>query len=72
MVLANETWADREVSSQVARLMDLDIAAVEPGLFGFGPIPAVKRVLARTRWNNGDVKRIETSEAFAVITPAVM
>jgi len=48
------------------------IAAVEPGLFGLGPIPAVKQALARAGWSNGDIERIEINEAFAVITLSVM
>jgi len=48
------------------------IAAVEPGLFGLGPILAVKQALARAGWSNGDLERIEINEAFAVIALAVI
>jgi acetyl-CoA C-acetyltransferase len=53
-------------------LLAYGIAAVEPGLFGLGPIPAVKQVLARAGWAKGDVERIEINEAFAAITLAVI
>jgi acetyl-CoA C-acetyltransferase len=36
-------------------LLAYGIAAVEPGLFGLGPIPAVKQALARAGWAKGDV-----------------
>jgi acetyl-CoA C-acetyltransferase len=72
MVLASEAWADRRGLTPVARLVAYGIAAVEPGLFGLGPIPAVKQALARAGWSNGDVERIEINEAFAVITLSVM
>lgn len=72
MVLASEAWADRRGLTPVARLVGYGIAAVEPGLFGLGPIPAVKQALARAGWSNGDVERIEIDEAFAVITLSVM
>jgi len=72
MVLASEAWADRRGLTPVARLVAYGIAAVEPGLFGLGPIPAVKQALARAGWSNGDVERIEINEAFAVIALAVM
>jgi acetyl-CoA C-acetyltransferase len=72
MVLASEAWADRRGLTPVARLVAYGIAAVEPGLFGLGPIPAVKQALAHAGWGKGDVERIEINEAFAAITLAVM
>jgi acetyl-CoA C-acetyltransferase len=56
----------------VARLVAYGIAAVEPGLFGLGPIPAVRQALSRAGWTLGDVERIEINEAFAVLTLAVI
>jgi acetyl-CoA C-acetyltransferase len=41
-------------------------------LFGIGPVPAVQHVLARARWNLGDVERVEINEAFAVVSLAVL
>jgi acetyl-CoA C-acetyltransferase len=72
MVLASEAWADKRGLTPAARLVAYGIAAVEPGLFGLGPIPAVKLALARAGWSNGDVERLEINEAFAAITLAVM
>ena len=50
----------------------LGMAAVEPGLFGLGPIPAVRQALDRAGWKLGDVDRIEINEAFAAIAIVVM
>jgi acetyl-CoA C-acetyltransferase len=72
MVLASEPWADRHGLRPVARLVAYGIAAVEPGLFGLGPIPAVRQALSRAGWTLGDVERIEINEAFAVIALAVI
>jgi Thiolase, C-terminal domain len=72
MVLASEAWADRHGLRPVARLVAYGIAAVEPGLFGLGPIPAVRQALSRAGWTLGDVERIEINEAFAVLTLAVI
>jgi len=55
----------------IARLVAYGIAAVEPGMFGLGPVPAVKQVLARANWKLGDIDRIEINEAFAAIAIAV-
>jgi acetyl-CoA C-acetyltransferase len=72
MVLASEDWADKRGLAPVARLVSYGIAAVEPGMFGLGPIPAVRQALARAGWTNQDVERIEINEAFAAIALAVM
>jgi len=71
MVLADESWAERRGLAPVARLVSYGIAAVEPGMFGLGPIPAVKQVLERAGWSLGAVERVEINEAFAAIAIAV-
>jgi acetyl-CoA C-acetyltransferase len=72
MVLAGEDWAAKRGLAPIARLVSYGIAAVEPGMFGLGPIPAVRQALARAGWSNDDVYRIEINEAFAAIALAVM
>lgn len=47
------------------------VAAVEPGMFGLGPIPAIRRALVRAGWKVDDVDRYEVNEAFAAIALAV-
>ena len=56
----------------MARLAAYGIGAVEPGMFGLGPVPAVKQALDRAGWKVGDVGRMEINEAFAAIVLAVM
>jgi acetyl-CoA C-acetyltransferase len=72
MVLTEEDWAAKRGLTPIARLVSYGIAAVEPGMFGLGPIPAVRQALARAGWTNQDVERIEINEAFAAIALAVM
>jgi acetyl-CoA C-acetyltransferase len=71
MVLTDEDWAEKRGLAPVARLVAYGIAAVEPGMFGLGPIPAVRQALARAGWKTDDVQRIEINEAFAAIVLAV-
>jgi acetyl-CoA C-acetyltransferase len=47
------------------------VAAVEPGFFGLGPLPAIRQALDRAGWNVTDVDRFEVNEAFAAIALAV-
>ena len=72
MVVAERGWADRRGVAPMARLVSWGIAAVEPGMFGIGPVPAVRQALERAGWAIGDVERIEINEAFAAIAIACM
>ncbi len=72
MVLADAEFADRRHLAPVARLVSYGIAAVEPGMFGLGPIPAVRQALERAGWKISDVERVEINEAFAAIVIAVV
>jgi acetyl-CoA C-acetyltransferase len=71
VVLADEKWAERRGLAPMARLVSYGIAAVEPGMFGLGPIPAVKRTLERAGWALDEVERVEVNEAFAAIAIVV-
>jgi acetyl-CoA C-acetyltransferase len=67
MVLAEQGWAEAHGLAPAARLVAYGIGAVEPGLFGLGPIPAVRQALARAGWSIADLERVEINEAFAAI-----
>ena len=71
LVLTDRQWAEAHGLAPVATLISYGIAAVEPGMFGLGPIPAVRQALARAGWQLGDIERIEINEAFAAIVIAV-
>jgi acetyl-CoA C-acetyltransferase len=72
VVVADRQWAEKRALAPAARLVAYGIAAVEPGMFGLGPIPAVRQALERAGWKIGDVERIEINEAFAAIAIAVI
>jgi acetyl-CoA C-acetyltransferase len=71
MVLADEAWAEKRGMSATARLVAYGIAAVEPGMFGLGPVPAVRQVLQRAGWDIRSIERAEINEAFAAIAIVV-
>jgi acetyl-CoA C-acetyltransferase len=48
-----------------ARLTGWQVVGVEPRIMGIGPVPAVRRLLAQTGRELGDVDTIELNEAFA-------
>ncbi|MFI4994865.1 MAG: thiolase family protein [Hyphomicrobiales bacterium] len=71
MIVSEAGWAEKSGLTPMARLVSYGIGAVEPGMFGLGPIPAVNQALARAGWKIGDIDRIEINEAFAAIAIAV-
>jgi acetyl-CoA C-acetyltransferase len=72
MVVAEREFAERNRLQPIARLVAYGVAAVEPGMFGIGPVPAVRQVLERARWKLPDVERVEINEAFAAVPLAVL
>jgi acetyl-CoA C-acetyltransferase len=71
MIVSSRTFADKHKLEPMARLAAYGIAAVEPGVFGLGPVPAIKRLLERANWTLGDIERVEINEAFAAVPLAV-
>ncbi|GAB3128502.1 thiolase family protein [Novispirillum itersonii] len=71
MVVARRDAAAAAGLEPLGRLAGYGVAAVEPGLFGLGPVPAVRQALARAGWSLSDVDRFEINEAFAAVPLAV-
>ena len=71
MIVADRAWAEKKGLKPMARLVAYGVGAVEPGMFGLGPVPAVRQALDRASWKTSDIQRIEINEAFAAIAIAV-
>ncbi len=72
MIVAERSFAERNNIEPIARLVAVGVGAVDPGMFGLGPVPAVRQVLERAGWRLQDVERFEINEAFAAVPLAVM
>jgi len=72
VIVADARWAEKHGLTPMARLVAFGVGAVEPGLFGLGPVPAVRQALDRAGWKLGDVERVEINEAFAAIVLALI
>lgn len=72
MIVADAAWADKNGVEPMARLVAFGVGAVDPGMFGLGPVPAVRQALERAGWKLADIERIEINEAFAAIVLAVI
>ena len=64
-VLASEDEAKRRNLKPLARIIDWGVAGVDPKIMGIGPVPAVKKLLAKTRMNLEQFEVVEINEAFA-------
>jgi acetyl-CoA C-acetyltransferase len=71
MIVADSKWAEKRNLAPFAKLVSYGVGAVEPGMFGLGPVPAVRQALERAGWSIGDIERIEINEAFAAIAIAL-
>ena len=71
MVVAERGFAETKGLNAYGRLAGYGVAAVEPGMFGLGPVPAVRKALERAGWKLSDLERIEINEAFAAVPLAV-
>jgi acetyl-CoA acyltransferase len=65
MLVASEAAAGRHGLEPVARIVGAATAGVLPRVMGLGPVPATRKLLARTGLAIGDIDVIELNEAFA-------
>lgn len=72
LVLADRAWAEAQGLTPLARIRSWGVGAVDPGMFGIGPVPAVHQALERAGWSVADLERVEINEAFAAIALAVL
>jgi acetyl-CoA acetyltransferase family protein len=56
----------------MARILATAVAGVHPDVMGMGPVPAVRKVLARAGLDVGDLDLVEINEAFASQSVACM
>lgn len=65
LLLANETAVSQHGLRPLARIVGFASAGVAPRVMGFGPVPAVHKLLAQTGLRTSDFDVIELNEAFA-------
>jgi 3-oxoadipyl-CoA thiolase len=65
LLMASEATAQRLGLSPIARVVGHASAGIAPRVMGFGPVPAVHKLLAQTGLRIGDIDVIELNEAIA-------
>jgi 3-oxoadipyl-CoA thiolase len=72
LLLASESVAAKHGLTPIARVVASASAGVLPRIMGIGPVPAVRKVLARTGLRLAQMDVIELNEAFAAQSLAVL
>jgi 3-oxoadipyl-CoA thiolase len=72
LVLASEEKARELGAEPLGRFVASAVAGVDPRVMGIGPIPAVRKLLARAAIEASDLDLVELNEAFASQSLAVV
>jgi acetyl-CoA C-acetyltransferase len=72
LVLMTAEEAARRGLTPLARIAAWASAGVEPEIMGTGPIPASRKALEKAGWKVGDLDLVESNEAFAAQSLAVV
>jgi 3-oxoadipyl-CoA thiolase len=72
LVIASEAKAAELGASPLGAFVGSAVAGMDPRLMGLGPIPAVRKLLARTGVGVPDIDLVELNEAFASQSLVVM
>ncbi len=65
VVVLSEEMLKESGAEAEARIVDYEIVGVAPEIMGIGPVPAVRRLLARQKLALDEIDLIELNEAFA-------
>lgn len=72
LLLMSEEKAHELGLTILAEFVASAAAGVDPSLMGYGPVPAIHRVLHKTGWELAEIELAELNEAFAAQSLAVL
>ena len=72
VVLMKQSEAEKRSLKPLAKIVSWATSGVDPSLMGSGPIPSSKKALKKAGWEVGDLDLIESNEAFAAQSLAVI
>ena len=65
MVIGRESDVARHGGRPLARVLGIGVAACDPQVMGWGPVPATRKALARAGIRGSEIDIVEINEAFA-------
>ena len=72
VVLMKQSEAEKRSLKPLAKIVSWATSGVDPSLMGSGPIPSSKKALKKAGWEVSDLDLIESNEAFAAQSLAVI
>ena len=72
VVLMSQNESEKRELNPLAKIVSWATCGVDPSLMGSGPIPASKKALEKANWEVSDLDLIESNEAFAAQSLAVI
>jgi len=72
VVLMSQNESEKRELNPLAKIVSWATCGVNPSLMGSGPIPASKKALEKANWKVSDLDLIESNEAFAAQSLAVI
>ena len=72
VVLMNQKESEKRELNPLAKIVSWATCGVDPSLMGSGPIPASKKALEKANWQVSDLDLVESNEAFAAQSLAVI
>lgn len=65
VVMTTRKYAEENDIPILCKYIDCVTVGVEPSIMGFGPVPAIKKLLGRNNLRTDDIEYFEVNEAFA-------
>tara|TARA_B100000029_G_scaffold508524_1_gene595653 strand:+ start:169 stop:1347 length:1179 start_codon:yes stop_codon:yes gene_type:complete len=72
VILMSQSESEKRGLKPIARIVSWATCGVDPSLMGSGPIPASKKALEKAGWKIKDLDLVESNEAFAAQSLAVI
>jgi len=72
VVLMSQNESEKRELNPLAKIVSWATCGVDPSLMGSGPIPASRKALEKANWKVSDLDLIESNEAFAAQSLAVI
>ncbi len=72
LVIGRESDAHKHNAKPLCRLVGYGVAACEPDIMGWGPVPSTRAALLRSGLSGKDIDHVELNEAFAPQALAVI
>lgn len=65
LIIASANMVKSQNLKPITRIIGMAVAGVEPNIMGYGPVPAIQKLLSKNNLTINDIDTFELNEAFA-------